>query len=250
MKLNCGAKRNHYSMFNVGRSMFDVHLSKQPSTFGADQGSAPKSQRYNFINKTKPSPPQGGTMAIIARIVKIFKADIHGVMDQLEDRRLLLKQHLRDMEEVLHHKEAKLRKMTADHNQRQKNLVGYRQQWEALDHDLTVALRKNKDDIARMLIRKMKPLENMCEELTRQLEALNEEMIQFKNHLQQQRLRYEQLKYRTTEYLHKTQRQQWENDVIDPVFVDGYEALNDEEIELELLKRKEALEAHRESVPN
>jgi phage shock protein A len=153
------------------------------------------------------------------------------------------------MEEVLHHKETKLRKMTADHNQRQKNLAGYRQQWEALDHDLTVALRKKKDDIARMLIRKMKPLENMCEELTRHLEALNEEMIQFKNHLQQQRLRYEQLKYRTTEYLHKTQTQQWEKDVIDPVSADGYEALNDEEIELELLKRKEALEAHRESVP-
>jgi hypothetical protein len=24
MKFNCGAKRHHYSMFNVGRSMFDV----------------------------------------------------------------------------------------------------------------------------------------------------------------------------------------------------------------------------------
>ena len=29
MKLNCGAKRHHYSMFNVGRSMFDVHLLNQ-----------------------------------------------------------------------------------------------------------------------------------------------------------------------------------------------------------------------------
>jgi hypothetical protein len=26
MKLNCGAERYHYSMFNVGRSMFDVHF--------------------------------------------------------------------------------------------------------------------------------------------------------------------------------------------------------------------------------
>jgi len=24
MKLNCGAERHHYSIFNVGRSMFDV----------------------------------------------------------------------------------------------------------------------------------------------------------------------------------------------------------------------------------
>ena len=189
-------------------------------------------------------------MAIIARIVKIFKADIHGVMDRLEDRRLLLKQHLRDMEEVLHRKEAKLRKMTAGHNQKQKELADYRQQWEALDHDLTVALRKKKDDIARMLIRKMKPLENMSEELTRHLNALNEEMIQFENHLKQQRLRYEQLKYRTTEYLRRTQMQQWERDVIDPFSADGYEAPTDEEIELELLKRKEVLEAQSESVPN
>ena len=30
IKLNCGAERFHYSMFNVGRSMFDVHLEKKP----------------------------------------------------------------------------------------------------------------------------------------------------------------------------------------------------------------------------
>jgi phage shock protein A len=163
-------------------------------------------------------------------------------MDRFEDRRLLLKQHLRDMEEVLHRKEAKLRKMTAGHKQKQKDLADYRQQWEVRDHDLTVAIRKNKDDIARMLIRKMKPLENMIEELSRHLEALNEEMIDFKNHLKQQRFRYEQLKHRTTEYLRRTQMQKWEKDVIDPVSADGYEAPTDEEIELELLKRKEVLE--------
>jgi len=32
MKFNCGAERHHYSMFNVGRSMFDVHLVKQART--------------------------------------------------------------------------------------------------------------------------------------------------------------------------------------------------------------------------
>ena len=180
-------------------------------------------------------------MAILARIVKIFKADIHGVMDQLEDRELLLKQHLREMEEILNRKEAKLRKMTASHNQGLKDLSGYKQQWEALDHDLTVVVRKNKDDIARMLIKKMKPLENLRNELTRRLKTLEEEMIQFKTHLQQQRLRYEQLKKRTAEYLHASQVQQWEKDMIDPVADVGYGELADQEIELELLKRKDAL---------
>jgi hypothetical protein len=31
MKLNGGAERHHYSMFNVGRSMLDVRFSKQLS---------------------------------------------------------------------------------------------------------------------------------------------------------------------------------------------------------------------------
>jgi phage shock protein A len=180
-------------------------------------------------------------MAIISRIVKIFKADIHGVMDQLEDRRLLLKQHLRDMEEALNRKQAKLSKMKTSHIQGLKDLAGYKQQWEALDCDLTVALRMNKDDIARTLIRKMKPLEDLREDLGSHLKTLDQEMIQFKNHLQQQRLRYEQLKHRTAEYLHKTQMQQWQKAVIDPISDDGYKELTDHEIELELLKRKDAL---------
>ncbi len=180
-------------------------------------------------------------MAIITRIVKIFKADIHGVMDQLEDRRLLLKQHLRDMEEALHRKQAKLSKMAASHKQGLRDLAGHKQQWEALDQDLTVAIRKNKDDIARTLIRRIKPLEDRRDELGRHLKTLDEELTQFKNHLQQQRIRYEQLKSRTAEYLHETQLQQWQKDVIDPISGDAYGGLTDQEIELELLKRKDAL---------
>ena len=189
-------------------------------------------------------------MAILSRIVKILKADIHGVMDQLEDRELLLKQHLREMEEILNRKEAKLRNMKASHNQRLKDLSGYRRQWEALDHDLTAAIRKNKDDIARMLIKKMKPLEDLRNELSRQSKTLEKEMIQLKNHLQQQRLRYEQLKKRAAEYLRASQMQQWEKDVIDPVADVGFGEPADQEIELELLKRKDALEASRELSPN
>jgi len=29
LNFNCGAERDHYSMFDVGSSMFDVHLLKQ-----------------------------------------------------------------------------------------------------------------------------------------------------------------------------------------------------------------------------
>ena len=178
-------------------------------------------------------------MAIIARIVNMFRADIHGVMDRLENQELLLKQHLRDMKEALNFKAAKLQKMKTSRGQRMQDLNRYKQQRETLEHDLTMAVRKDKDDIARMLIRKVKPLENLHEELSRHVRALKEEIDQFERHLQLQRLKYEELKNRSTEYLQKTQLQKWEKETFDPVSFNGYSEMSEQEVELELLKRKE-----------
>ena len=180
-------------------------------------------------------------MGIATRIVKIFKADIHGVMDQLEDQGLLLKQYLRDMEEALNLKDAKLAKKIALRNRVQKEHDKYDQQYRALDHDLTVAVQKGKDDIARMLIRKIKPLGSLCDELAGQVATLDEEISQFKEHLSEQRLQYEQLKIRSAEYFHRTEMRVREKDMLNIIPNNLSGKLSEDEIELELLKRKEAL---------
>ena len=100
-------------------------------------------------------------MGIMTRVVRIFKADVHGVMDQLEDRQLLLKQHLRDMAEALSLKEVRLNEMLASRKQAQQDRDKYGRQSQALEQDLAVAIQKDKDDIARMLIRKIKPLDSL-----------------------------------------------------------------------------------------
>ena len=180
-------------------------------------------------------------MGIASRIVNIFKADIHGVMDQLEDQGLLLKQHLRDMQEALNRKEAELAGKRSWRHQTQKEHDRYDQQYQALDHDLTVAVRKGQDDIARMLIRKTNPLSNLCDELAGQIAALDEEISQMKAHLEQQSLQYEQLKIRSADFFHRTDMQVREKKLeeIMPESVAG--RMSEEEIELELLKRKEVL---------
>ncbi len=182
-------------------------------------------------------------MGIMTRVVKIFKADIHGVMDQLEDQGLLLKQHLRDMEEALNLQEVGLQKKIVSRKQVQQEHDQYKQQSETLENDLAVAIQKNKDDIARMLIKKIKPLNDLRDELARHIKILDEEIAQSKDHLDQQRLRYEQLKHRSVEFFHKTQMQEWQNDLSEIVPDGKYGELSEEEIELELLKRKETLGA-------
>ncbi len=182
-------------------------------------------------------------MGIMTRVIRIFKADVHGVMDQLEDEGLLLKQHLRDMAEALNLKEVKLNKLLAAHKQAQQEYDKYQQQSKVLEQDLAVAIQKNKEDIARMLIRKIKPMESLRDEFAERIRHLDEEYSYGRNQLDQQRLRYDRLKHRSVEFFLKTPIHELQRIPAEIDQTDNYGELSEEEIQLELLKRKEALGA-------
>jgi phage shock protein A len=180
-------------------------------------------------------------MAILTRIFRLFKADIHGVMDQIEDQGLLLKQHLRDMEESLVQKETQLKKMGIARDQAQQEFQKGKKEADNLESDLEVAIKKDRDDIARMLIKKLKPLSRIQTERRNHIDLLNHEIGQFKENLEQQRLQYEQLKQKATTYFHHTEQQRWQEpwSAAPPGF--NVHELSEEEVELELLQRKEAV---------
>lgn len=180
-------------------------------------------------------------MGIVTRFVRIFKADIHGVMDQLEDKGLLLKQYLRDMEEALSQKETCLRKVNAARSQAQRESENYRRELEKLEADLTVALKKDKDDIARLLIKKIIPLTKLRVGVRHHIDNLDREISEIRDGIDQQRIQYEHLKHRSMQYFHKAEQAAREK--AGTIFNPGNisEDMSNEEIELELLQRKEAL---------
>jgi len=180
-------------------------------------------------------------MGIMTRMLKIFKADIHGVMDQFEDQGLLLKQHLRDMEEALSNKKANLKSMQATRHRIQQELDKYEQQRENLERDLSVAIQKDKDDIARILIRKIKPLNDLTDEITHRIETLDQEIAAMRDHLDQQRLQYEQIKHRAVGYFHQTEMQHWQKSMSTLSFGCLSSEPAEAEVELELMRRKETL---------
>ena len=180
-------------------------------------------------------------MAIMTRFMRLCKADIHGVMDHLEDKGLVLKQHLRDMEEEVNRKEARLNKIKASRDRAQREYEKFDRESEKVDQDIAVAIEKNKDDIARVLIKKLKPMAYHREELGRHIETLDREITQFGKSVEEQRLQYEQLNLRCTEYFRALEREQWEKTVSTIVPQNISRELSEEEIELELLQRKESI---------
>ena len=181
-------------------------------------------------------------MGIMTRILRLCKADVHGVMDQLEDKGLLLKQYLREMETNLGHKERQVSSLT----QRIGGLTGqvarHLKEMDKLERDLTLALEKEKDDIARMLIRRRRAIETASGHLNEQIETMTQEKIQLSEILARQRLQYETLKAKAGSFCHQATDRLFETQ---PHHREGIIASvdpNDEEIELELITRKEALQ--------
>jgi len=186
-------------------------------------------------------------MAIVRRLSRLCRADLHGVLDQLEDKELLLKQVLRDMEAELARKETRIRRMHASREQARRDLELQGKEQNKLEQDLSVAVEKNRDDISRFLIRKLKAVDRHREALRAQVESLQEEIAALQGTVTEQRLQVEQLKLRAREFSRGTERQRRENLLSSCASCPVPWEPSDEAVELELLRRKEAAQGGRPS---
>lgn len=178
-------------------------------------------------------------MGIMTRMLRLWKADLHGVMDQIEDKELLLNQYLREMENSLSEKETLRGQLEQTGRRIEQDMVLYDEEMNRLAQDLDSAVVKEKDDIARLLIRKRRSLDASRKQLQARLRELNEERRVLCELLETQRLQYDQLKIRASAFRTRSQghrRAEWESDSSEG---HTYSGIAEEEIELELLQRKE-----------
>jgi len=210
-------------------------------------------------------------MNILTRLMRIFQADLHAIIDRLEDKTRLLKQYLRDMEEALEHKETKLNSLIVSQQQIQQEEQHYTQELAKLDQDLLSAIQKQKDDLARggttlyagtcqirsgsavrhskaerrpgaVVLKQIKTLTMQRDDLAQHRVLLSDRITQVQDGLAEQRLRYQQIRLRADTYFRRRVRSLnapagW---FMTPVNV--LPEPSAAEIELELLQRKEALQ--------
>lgn len=181
-------------------------------------------------------------MGVMARILRLWKADIHGVMDQLEDKELLLKQYLREMEDSLQKKEVRLQQIADAGRQIKNNLSARRVEIDKLEKDLTMALHKQNDSIAKLLIRKEYIQQKHCENMLQQSETLEEEREQLRNLLDEQRLQYETLKVKAATFCRQTEQTTFNEADTAYSGTSSLYTIDENEIELELMRRKESFQ--------
>lgn len=174
-------------------------------------------------------------MRFFHRFLHLASADAHGVLDSLEDRGLLLRQCLREAELEVARKRARrdeldsaLEILARQHEQ----LV---QRGEQLDADVKLALGRAEEELARFAIRRLIGLRKHLERLDEKLRGHREERDKLAVKLDEQSRDLEELRDRVRQAL--AEERAAEHDACDPVTDEG--AVRDEEIELELLRRRE-----------
>ena len=119
-------------------------------------------------------------MALINRISRLFKADFHAVLDQIEEPEALLKQAIRDMEDDLANTEQRINLCAHD----QDALSGRKRELENafadIDTELDLCFESEKDDLAKSLIKKKLEAERL-------LKRLNTKHVANEKYLDEQR---------------------------------------------------------------
>jgi len=104
-------------------------------------------------------------MALINRISRLFKADFHAVLDQIEEPEALLKQSVRDMEDALSATEQRIKLCMRDQDALSVRKGELESSIAEINVQLDLCFESDKDDLAKSLIRKKLEAERLLKRL-------------------------------------------------------------------------------------
>ena len=118
-------------------------------------------------------------MALINRINRLFTADLHAVLDRIEEPEMLLQQAIREMEDELGRSQQRLESLRRDHVRLDERAVRVREVIANLVDELEVCLDSGEEDLARGVIRRKLTEERRADALARdaQTAAANAEEL-------------------------------------------------------------------------
>jgi phage shock protein A len=168
-------------------------------------------------------------MSIFKRIKTTLQADAHGVIDAIEDRALLLKQYLRDAEADLARKRARLQLLEHELRALDRDEKLAATELGAFELDAQTALTAGDDELSRYAVKAILLRKARQRRHAERREELTRARAELERMLAEQNERYGSLKERVSAELAS---QAADGGCSPP------ETISDEQVELELLRRK------------
>ena len=180
-------------------------------------------------------------MALINRIARLFKADFHALMDQIEEPEALLKQAIRDMEDDLAATEQNIAQRSYDQDAlaaRQKDL---RDAITTVDAELDLCFESKKDELARSQIRKKLEAERLLKRLTTTFDANRQFLDEQRAKVEENTSALESLRQKADIIAHRASvTSEASSDFADVAWMAKDLHVSDDEIEIAYLREKSA----------
>lgn len=140
-------------------------------------------------------------MALITRLSKLFQADMHAVLDKIEEPGLILQQAIREMDESIANDERQIRLW--EHEQQQLiNKHGLLAETLAdLEEKLPLCFNSNKDDLARSLIKRKLETQQASFLLAEKIASVKEKIIRLSKQLTEQQAQLAGMKQKAEVFL-------------------------------------------------
>lgn len=173
-------------------------------------------------------------MALIRRITRLFQADLHAVLDQLEEPDLLLHQTMREMEQLLAEDSHRLKLLLHEQRVLESREQEIRQSQNSFSNELDLCFENGRESLAKETIRRRLQAERMLQALTTRRDSVNRECNELCTAIEQNQSRLESIQHKaellSVEKLQQPDENNWPTAEIE---------ILERDVELELLREKQ-----------
>lgn len=171
-------------------------------------------------------------MALVTRLSRLFQADFHAVLDQIEEPDLQLRQAVREMQFALDQDQRRLNLLQHEAEQLNSASSGIKTGLHSLDEELDICLNANKDDLARDLIRRKLIGEKQLQAICLQAENIESQTARLARQIDDQVQQLTSVKQKLALLVAADEQTA-------PGALNQGDAIRSEEVEIALLREKE-----------
>ena len=135
-------------------------------------------------------------MTLITRISRMFKADMHGILDAIEEPQAMLKQAMREMENEI----ARSEELLAAKAGRRKFLASAKEEQAAafseLEHQINLVFSAHNEDLAKALVRKKLELAQRSKTIEQALRTIEGEITAASGRIKEQKDKLQEISAR------------------------------------------------------
>lgn len=124
-------------------------------------------------------------MTLIARVSRLFRADLHAVLDRVEEPDLVLQQAVREMEEDLARDGRRMEALRAELQTIAARDAEIERSLGGIQEELDICFEAGKDDLGRSLIRRRLEGESYRATLARKREGLQEKLARIEKRVRE-----------------------------------------------------------------